>query len=108
MTRRKGAAGAPRRPGTRPEPRTVECTGTGEYADWWMRARADFPASVLAALQGRDVGKVIVALNGIVIEHNMPDATGAIASSMGDVDPYHGMVHMAGRLFDAIGKLPNR
>jgi hypothetical protein len=92
----------------RPEPRTIEVQGEGEFADWQATARADFPAKHLAALQSGDLDRIIGVLDAIVIDHNMPDEAGEIAATMGDVDPFSGLMHIAEAIFTAIGTLPNR
>lgn len=101
-------AGAARRAGVRPAPRTVEVAGTGDWATWSCTARADFPARVLELLEKMDLPGIVAAMDLIVVDHNFPDSLGAVATSMADVDPYQGTLHMAGRILDAIGKLPNR
>lgn len=108
MTRQAGAP--PRRAvAKRPPGRTVEATiEKGLYAGWWARARADFPASVLADMQSGKIEGVIRALDVIVVEHNMPNSDDKVAERMGDVDPYDGLLEMAQAVFDAIGSLPNR
>lgn len=97
---RKGAA--------KPKPRMVEVKLNSEYTGWVATARADFPARVLADLQSGQMDRIIPALDIIIVHHNMPDIDGNVAASMGDVDPYDGMIKMAGAIFDAIGSLPNR
>ena len=93
----------------RPEPRTVEVSIVkGDFAGWEATARADFPARVLADLQSSDIARIMGALDIIVTAHNFPDSTGELAATMADVDPYDGLLAVAGEIFDAIGKLPNR
>lgn len=97
-----------RRPAGRPAPRTVEVTGSGDFAEWACTARADFPARVLADLQSGSIDRIMAALDVIVVEHNFPDSAGELAEHMTDVDPYRGLLAIAGAVFDAIGKLPSR
>lgn len=92
----------------RPAARTVHVTGSGEFAGWEATARADFPAKVLADLQSQSVERIMAALDAIVIEHNLPNMDGELAARMADVDPYDGALAIAGAIFEAIGKLPNR
>lgn len=94
----------------RPLPRTVTVTGEEgtPWAGWEVTAKADFPARVLIDLQGDDYAAFYAAFDRIVISHNLPDDTGALASSMAEVDPREGAQHMAERVFDAIGALPKR
>lgn len=91
-----------------PEARTVHVKLDDPYAGWEATAKADFKAKHLAALESGKVERIIPVLDAIIIEHNFPDAdTGERAASMGDVD-VGGMAAAAGKIFDAIGKLPNR
>lgn len=98
-----------KRAAKRPAARTVRVEITeGDYAGWEATARADFPARVLALLQSGSMEDIVKALDAIVIDHNMPDGDDEIAASMGEVDPYDGMMQIAGKIFDALGTLPNR
>ena len=104
MTARKSGRAA-----HRPAPRTVSVSiAEGEFAGWEATARADFPASVLADMQGDDIGKIMAALDRVVITHNLPAEDGEVAARMADVDPYEGALKICEAIFDAIGKLPNR
>lgn len=96
------------KPAKRPTPRVIEVQGEGEYAEWQATARADFAAHYLADLQSGDLGHIISVLDAIVTEHNFPNERGELSASMGDVDPYEGLLHMATAIFKAIGTLPNR
>lgn len=80
----------------------------GDFAGWEATARADFPAKILADFDSGKVERIIRALDLIIVDHNFPNAEDEIAAGMGDVDPYAGLVLVAERIFDAIGKLPNR
>lgn len=101
MTKRKAAR--------RPPPRTVEVTiAEGDFAGWWARARADFPARLVAELDSGKVERIVAALGQIVIEHNMPDESGEVAATLADVDPWAGMVAISQAIGEAIGQLPNR
>lgn len=97
-----------RKAAKRPAPRTVSVTGTGEFAGWEATARADFPARLVEDLLSGDINRIISVLDAIVVDHNMPNSDDEIASTMADVDPYTGLMELAGEIFDAIGKLPNR
>lgn len=93
----------------RPPTRTVSITlDKGDFAGWEMTARADFPAKYLADLQSGSVDRIIRVLDGIVVSHNLPDDNDQVASSMGDVSPYAGLLEVAGEVLAAIGNLPNR
>lgn len=93
----------------RPAPRTVAITITeGDYEGWEATARADFPLSVLEDLESGNIGRIVHALDTIVIDHNFPNERDEIAASMTEVDPYHGLMVVAGKIFDAMAKLPNR
>jgi hypothetical protein len=98
-----------RKAARRPEPRTVTVTiPKGDFEGWEATARADFPAALLADLQSGSITRIIAVLDAIVIDHNMPDVNDEVAASMGEVDPYSGLMEVASAIFDAIGKLPNR
>lgn len=98
-----------KRPAKRPPARTVRVAITeGDFAGWECTARADFPAHVLASLQSDSVVDIMTALDSIVIEHNFPNERDELAAHMADVDPYTGLLAIAGDIFDALGKLPNR
>lgn len=94
----------------RPSVRTVDVAGdpAGEFAEWTCTARADFRAGFLADLQSGKVERVIAVLDAIVIAHNWPTEKDELAEHMADVDPYRGLLHMGGRIFEAIAKLPPR
>lgn len=98
-----------RRPAKRPAPRTVHVLiAEGDFVGWEATARADFPARVLADLQSDSIERIMHALDVIIVDHNFPDAQDGLAETMQDVDPYEGILKIAGELFDALGKLPNR
>lgn len=94
----------------RPAQRTVTVElDDGDFAGWGMTMRADFPARILAILQApADTGAFMEALDQVVLTHNMPDTDGGVATRMADVDPWDGVVAVAGAAFEAIGKLPPR
>src|SRR5262245_2283631 len=102
--RRRPIAGVAKRPPTR----YVDVALKAPYAGWQARARADFPARLLADLQTSDVHRVIRALEGIVVEHNFPNEQGELAASIADVDPYDAVIEAGIAIIDALGKLPNR
>lgn len=102
------AAGAKRRAAKRPLARVVEVTLAGDFDGWYVKAKADFPARLLADLQSGDLERIYKVLDVIVIEHNLPNDQDEVAASMGDVDPYDGLLEVSTGIFDAIGKLPNR
>ena len=98
-----------RKPAHRPAARTVSITiDKGDFAGWEATARADFPARLLADLQSGNIERIIGVLDAIVVDHNFPNKDDELAASMGDVDPYTGLMAAAGEIFDAIAKLPNR
>jgi hypothetical protein len=97
-----------RKAAKRPQPRTVTVTGKGDFAEWEVTARADFPASYIEDLMSGSVDRIIKVFDAIVIDHNLPNSDDQIAERMADVDPWQGLVEIAGDVFDAIAKLPNR
>ena len=98
-----------RRPASRPAPRTVSVEiRKGDFTGWEATARADFPARLLADLQSGQIGRIIDVLDAIIVDHNFPNEADELAERMGDVDPYAGLMEVAGAIFEAIGKLPNR
>ena len=89
--------------------RTVTVTiEDGDFAGWEATARADFPARILADFDSGKVDRIIHALDAIIVDHNFPNAEDELATDMAEVDPYAGLVAVAEKVFDAIGKLPNR
>jgi hypothetical protein len=102
-------AKARHRAASRPAPRTVDVVlESGPFAGWSCTARADFPARILADLQSGSVDRITTALGKIVLVHNMPGEDGEPAADIADVDPYDGMLAIAGAVFDRLAKLPNR
>lgn len=98
-----------RKAAKRPSIRTVSVLlEEGDFAGWEATARADFPAKVLADLESASIARIMTALDVIVIDHNFPNSEDEVAASMAEVDPYDGLLIVAGKIFDAIGKLPNR
>lgn len=98
-----------RKAAKRPAPRTVEVTiEDGDFAGWWAIARADFPARLVAGLESGKIASVLAALEAIIVEHNMPDSTGEIATTLGDVDPYSGLLAVANAVGEKLRQLPNR
>lgn len=80
----------------------------GPFAGWELTAYADFPARLMVKLQSGEVAAILEALEAIVLEHNLPDMlTGELATELEAVD-YEGVLLMSTRLFEAIGRLPNR
>ena len=102
MTRRRVAA--------RPKPRTieVELNGESEFPGWWCTARVDFPARLVADLNSGDLDRMLGALSVVIVDWNFPDEKGGRAATLKDVDPYTGLIAVAGVVFPAITKLPNR
>ena len=98
-----------RKAAKRPAPRTVTVViEKGDFEGWEVTARADFPASLIGDLTSGSVDKVIAVFDRIVIDHNLPNSQDEIAASMAEVDPWQGLVVIAGEVFDKIAKLPNR
>jgi len=98
-----------RRPAKRPAQRVVRVAiEDGDFTGWEATARADFPARYLEDLASGKVDRIIAVLDAIVTDHNFPNDRDEIAATMGDVDPFDGLMVVAGAIFDAIGKLPNR
>lgn len=103
-TRRADARAA-----ARPPARTIEVELTeGPFAGWRCTARADFPASVLEQLQSDQIADIVGAFDRIVIDHNFPNEHDDVATSMGEVDPYDGLLAVVGEVFDRLGTLPPR
>lgn len=93
----------------RPPARTVDVViDDGLFAGWAATARADFPARLLVDIDSGRAGPVVTAMETIILTHNMPGADGKLARSIGDVEPYDGLLAIAGAVLEAIGKLPNR
>jgi hypothetical protein len=93
----------------RPAPRTITITvPDGDFEGWTATARADFPARVLADLESGKMDRLLAALDAIIVSHNFPDSGDGIAATMADVDPYPGLLAVAGLIFDGLGKLPSR
>lgn len=107
---RGGHGSPPRRPAKRPEARlvTARAPEDGPFAGWEATARGDFRAELLADLQSGQIERIIRVLDAIVVDHNMPNDRDELAATIGDVDPYDGLLVISGAIFDAIGKLPNR
>ncbi len=93
----------------RPPARTVEVeVAKGPFAGWAASARADFPAGLLVDLESGTAAGVIAALKVIVLEHNMPNTAGELAATLDEVDPYDGLMVVAGEILGAIRTLPPR
>ena len=98
-----------RRAARRPAARTVTVAITeGDFTGWEATARADFPARLLVDLQSGQIDRIMHVLDAIVTDHNFPDSEDNLATTMGDVDPYAGLLEVANAIFDGIAKLPNR
>lgn len=99
-----------RKAAKRPKLRTVTFTAPddSDYPGWSITIRADFPAKRLAAFQSGRIADMIEALDGIVIDHNLPDENDEIASTLNDVDPYEGLLFVVDGAMDEIAKLPPR
>jgi hypothetical protein len=93
---------------SRPETRYVEVRLKGAFADWYCKAKADFPAKQLAALGSGDIERIIEVLQQIVVKHNFPNGEGQLAEKIEDVDPYEGLLKAGEEIFTELGKLPNR
>lgn len=93
----------------RPTPRTVHVViAEGDFAGWEATAKADFPARVLTDLQSGDIERLIDALGQIITDHNFPNSSDEVAASLGDVDPYDGLIQVATEVLERLFKLPNR
>lgn len=100
---------ARRQAAQRPAPRTVSHTIEGGRFDGWTATmRVDWPAAWMKAVEAGELDGILMVLDRALIDHNMPDATGEIATSAAEIDPAEGMATMAAALFDAMGKLPPR
>jgi hypothetical protein len=111
VTARKRAARpvtARKRAARRPAPRTVHVVLEGEYAGWECTARADFPMRWLSDLQSGELQRITEVFGHVILDHNMPDTDGEVAAALADVDPYDGLLKMAGGVFAAIERLPPR
>lgn len=99
-----------RRPARKPKPRTVQVTvPDGDFAGWSCTAKADFPSRILSDLQSGNLDRIMAALDAIVVDHNFPSEAGdTVAKTMADVDPYTGLMKVAGDVFAAIQALPPR
>jgi hypothetical protein len=75
----------------------------------WALCRTKFRSKRLADLQSGDMDRVLRALAGIIVEHNLPDAEdpAEIATDIGDVD-YLLLGEVAAGLTVELRALPNR
>lgn len=95
----------------RPEafaPRTVTVTLKEPFEEWVATCRVDFPLRVFQDMNSGDVDRVLPALDRIVLDHNFPDESGEVATSMADVDPADAVTLLVEGLTEAAGKLPPR
>lgn len=98
-----------RAPGKRPERRTVDVEiADGAYQGWAATIYADFSVRTLAELQSGQLDRIVPAFAKIVVSHNFPDESGAIAAELVDVDPYDGLLRVAAEAFKTIERLPPR
>lgn len=102
---RRAIAKVAKRPPTRYVDVTIE---GGDFDGWHARARADFPASMIAGLESGSIDAVLDVLGSIIVEHNMPNSNDELAASLADVDPYAGLLAIADGLGKALQQLPNR
>lgn len=96
------------RGGSRIIPRTVTVHGDGDFADWEITIRADFPARLLLDLQSTDISRILAAVQRITVGHNLPDSEGNVATDLLDVDPYAGLIALVGKATEAMVSLPPR
>ena len=94
--------------GTLPEARTVTATGNDPVGDWTITIRSDFSAALLEELVSGSVVRVLRAADPLVVSHNLPDQTGAVAASLMDVVPVDLCASLVDRAIGEISKLPNR
>lgn len=93
----------------RPPARTVTVViDEGAFDGWSATARADFPASLLLEFDSGNATRIVAALRTIVVEHNMPNSAGKLAATVDEVDPYDGLLAIAAKITEAIGRLPPR
>jgi hypothetical protein len=99
-----------KRAAKRPAPRVVSYTAPddSEYPGWSITIRADFPAKRLAAFQSGSLERMLDAIEGLVVDHNLPNEDDEIAESLGDVSPYEGLLYVIEKAMDGIDKLPPR
>jgi len=90
------------------ELRTARVT-LAKHPALWAVCRTRFRAKRLADLQSGDMDRVLDALGGIVLEHNLPDAEepDQVAAGIGDVD-YLLLGEVAQALTVELKQLPNR
>jgi hypothetical protein len=81
---------------------------SGDFAGWEATARADFPARLLLELDSGSIGRILPALDAIIIDHNMPNSAGKLAETLADVDPVWGLVAISEALGLALAALPPR
>jgi hypothetical protein len=88
--------------------RTVTVEGEGDAADWTLTMRRDFSARMLEDLRAADdVVAVLRAADQLVIDHNLPDVNGAIATSLLDVVPASACYGLVRKAMAEIAKVPN-
>lgn len=97
-----------RKVASRPAPRTIPIALDGDLAGWECQARIDFPTSWFVELNTHDLSKVLGVLDKIIVTHNFPDATGAPAATMADVDPFTALLAVVDKLGEALRSLPPR
>lgn len=96
-----------KRAGKKISRRQVTATLEDPYEGWTLTIWADFSARLLADLQSGDVARILSFLEAVTIDHTLPDDTGEIAKSLGDVD-YQGLLKVAEAAMEAIARLPPR
>lgn len=93
---------------TKPAPRTIRVDLPAPYEGFYAVVKVDFPARVLGELQSGDFIRTMDAFTKIVIEHNMTDSDGNVASSLLDVDPVELPTKVMEIWGNELGKLPPR
>lgn len=109
MTASRSTRRAARAVARRPPARTIDVViESGDFAGWYAKCRADFPASLVAGLDSGRLDDALAALQAIIVEHNMPNDRDELAATLADVDPYTGLLAIADELGRQLKALPNR
>lgn len=91
----------------RPEPRTVVIGfDEGRFAGWRARVVVEWPASLIEEFESKDAGRILAAADALIVAHNFPDAKGAHAKRLADVDPFQGVAAVIGLAMRSSSSLP--